>query len=528
MSGQSARARVRTAVVAIVGTLLTLALLSGCGPVTPQRAAAARAATSAPTGPMTFQLPGRPAGFDPFAPLGAPDHLLAAAHFEPLVSSVDGRILPRMADWWGSIHDDRTVLLTIKHAFWSDGTRMGAADLLFTLEEHLRPGSRSAALPALLRIQGARDFHEGRASHVSGIVAETSRGVVISLLDSDPNFIAQLTGVLVLPRHVYAGQDLGRPELFRAPRVGSGAYLFDAWEGDDRVVLKPNPQFRPFTRLDKVVGRVVSPDQVVPALERGELDLALEISSSQLDRLPAGYRELTAPGDRVVGLSGRGPLADIRFRQAVIQSIDRQRILDEHLGGHGRVVDSVMFSPDWATSPERVRWQSDPAAAQDLLAATGWSDDRTLTLVALTDDLATGPWEAIVADLARVGIRATITVRPVGERAAVWADPAVDGVIESYRMAVPDPVQVGQWVACGVPSGYCNPDLDGLFDRGRSQLVATERRDTYAEADDVLATELPVIPLWVPDAAIAVVEERGGVSPLLQPATAMIDLWGPA
>jgi len=57
---------------------------------------------------------------------------------------------------------------------------------------------------------------------------------------------------------------------------------------------------------------------------------------------------------------------------------------------------------------------------------------------------------------------------------------------------------------------------------------AQDVADLMIEADEVMATELPVIPLWVPDAAIVVVEGRGGVSPLLHPATGMIDVWGPA
>ncbi|MDO5683890.1 MAG: ABC transporter substrate-binding protein, partial [Propionibacteriaceae bacterium] len=470
----------------------------------------------------------KPSGFDPFAAPGTADQLLAAAHFEPLVSVVDGRILPRMADWWGTINDDRTVLLTIKHDFWSDGVRMGSDDLLFTIEQHLKPGSRSQALPALLRIKGAQDFHEGRAAHVSGAVAETSRGVVINLIDSDPNFLAQLTAVLVLPSHIYADQDLAAPDLFRAPVVGSGAYLFDAWEGTDRVSLRPNPQVKPFTRLDKVIARVVAPDEAVAALGRGDLDLAVDIDPAQLGQIPEGYRLLRAPGDRVVGLSGRGPLADARVRQGLIQAIDRQGIVAQQLGGNGRVVDSVMFAPDWAVSQDRASWPHDPQAARRTLAAAGWSEGRVLALTVLTDNPDRAPWDAMITDLAEAGVRAEITLRPVTDAAQAWADPTVDGVIGTYRLPTADPVHVESWVACGGPSGYCNPELDELLDRSRSVLVATERRDLVAQADVLMSRELPIIPLWVPDSAVAITTARGGVNPMLQPATAMIDLWGPA
>ena len=525
--GKTARPRLRPALAAVVGVVLSVALLAGCGPVTPQEAARARAATSGPVGPMSFQLPARPSGFDPFAAMGTADQLLAAAQFEPLVSAVEGRVMPRMADWWAMVGDNKKLVITIKHDRWSDDVRMGSDDLVFTLEAHLRPDTRSPLLPALLQIHGAQEFHEGRAPHVAGIVAETSRGVVITLTEPNPNFLAQLTGVFVLPRHVYADQDLDRAETFRRPEVGSGAYLYHLWEGPDQVVLQPNPQVKPHTRLDKVVAKVVGPNEVVPALQRGELDVVVDIPSGQLTSVPEGYRVLRAPGDSAVGLSGRGRLAQTEVRQAIAYALDRQGILANELGGNGRVVDSILLTPDWAASPDRVRRDHDPSAARELLAAAGWSASTPLRLVALTDDADRAVWDAVIADLADVGVAATITVRPVADRSVVWSDAGVEGVIETYRLPVSDPVHIEPWVTCGVVSGYCNPRLDQLLRQSRSESQVTERQALVWEADLLLSQELPVVPLWVPDAVVVVVEGRVGVSPLLQPVTAMIDFWGP-
>lgn len=517
------------AVMKVAATLLALLVLAGCGPVSPGTAARARQATSGPTGTMTFQLPHRPTSFDPFAAPGSADALLAAAHFEPLVSAVEGRLMPRMADWWSTTDEGRRLVLTIKRDRWSDNERMSAADLLFTLEQHLRPGSRSPLVPTLLQISGARDFHEGRSEHLAGVVAETSRGVVITLDGPDPNYLAKLTDLVVLPQHVYAGQDLGRPETFREPKVGSGAYLFDAWQGADQVTLLPNPQVQPFTRLDRVVGRVVAPHEVIPALQERTLDAVLNIPPRDVGRLPAGYQPLSAPGDSVVGLSGaRGPLADPRVRRALAYALDREGMLDRHLAGRGRVVDSVLFAPDWAASPDRARYPHDTARARALLAEAGWRPSTRLALVALTDDTDRAVWDALTDELAGVGVTATVTIRPTTERAAVRADPNVHGVIDTYTLAVPDPALAEPWVRCGAIPGYCNPELDAALERGRGQQDLVERQASYRAADRILADELPVIPLWVPDATVVVTAGRGGLNPLLRPATAMIDFWGPA
>lgn len=514
---------------ALVAVVLSLTLVAGCSPVGPGEAARARQAAGGPTGQMSFQLPERPTAFDPFAAPGTSDQLLAAAHFEPLVSSVEGRIVPRMADWWAMTDDGRRLALKVKRDRWSDDVRMGASDLLFTVEAHLRPGSRSPLVPALLQIDGAREFHEGRAAHVSGIVAETSQSVVINLTERDVQYLNKLTGLFVLPRHIYETRDVTRPETFREPRVGSGAYLFDSWQGPDQVTLLPNRQVKPFTRLSAVVARTVSPGDVVPAMTENRLDVGVEVPGRDIDRVPDSHSVVQAPGDRMVGLSGaRGPLADPRVRQALAYAIDREGILEEHLGGHGRVVDSALFAPDWATSPQRAHYSHDPERARALLAEAGWNPNGELRLVALSSDLDRARWDAVVADLADAGVRATVEVRPVRDREAVWADATVNGVIETFVMPVPEPSLIEPWVTCGTESGYCNAELDRMLRQGRSELVATDRQEAYHAVDALLSRELPVIPLWVPDASVAVVDGRGGVSALLQPATAMIDFWGPA
>lgn len=529
MGDRFARAHAGRRLAGVVAALVALLLIVGCSPVSPAESARARAAMNGPSGQMTFQLPDQARAFDPFAVLGSADFLLAAAHFEPLVTGVEGGLVPRIADWWGPADSGRVLRVRIKPGRWSDNERLTAADLIFTIEQHLRPGSTSPMLPVLLRIAGAKEFHEGRSQFVAGLVAESARTVAITLDAPDANYVARLTTLLVLPAHVYAGRDLAAPGTFRLPPVGSGAYLASQWGDDGTVVLTPNPQVKPFTRLDRVIGRYAPPQDVIGALKKRSLDVAMAIPGRDLNRVPDGYEVLTEPGRSVIGLSGRGPLADVRVRQAMAYAVDRQGLLDRSFGDHGRVSDSVLFEPDWATSPQRATYPYDPERARALLAEAGWQPQTEMHLVALTPDNADrAVWDEVIQQLGAVGIRATITVRPVSDRPAAWADPSVDGVIDAYAMPIPDPVLAEGWVSCGSASDYCNPRLDELLTQGRTESDPTARQATYQQVDRILSEELPVIPLWVPDATVAVVNGRGGVSPSVQPVTATIDYWGPA
>lgn len=513
---------------ALLALVLAVLMFAGCSPVSPSESARARQATSGPTGGMSFQLPDRPTGFDPFAAPGTADLLLAAAHFEPLISANEGRLMPRMAGWWATVNADRQHLIQIKHGRWSDQQRLGSADLVFTIEQHLRPGSRSVLLPVLLEIDGAREFHAGRADFVRGLMADTSRMVVVTLTDPDPNFIGKLTGLLVLPEHVYAGKDLNDPATFREPMVGSGTYLYSSWADPETVTLTANPLVKPFTRLDRVTGRFVAPVDAVTRMADGTIDVALDIPGRDIGRIPDTHALVGAPGTSLIGLSGRGPLADGRIRQAVAYAVDRRALIDAHLGGRARAAVSALFAPGWAGSPDQRSYPHDPERARTLLAEAGWQPDSELNLVVLSADADPAIWEGLTEQLAAIGVRARITVRPSADRAAVWADPAVHGVIDSYRMPIAEPSLVEPWVSCGAPSGYCNPELDRLLKAGRTEAAPTERQLSYQQADVILAEELPVVGLWVPDIAIAVVDSRGGVSALAQPATALIDFWGPA
>jgi peptide/nickel transport system substrate-binding protein len=56
-------------------------------------------------------------------------------------------------------------------------------------------------------------------------------------------------------------------------------------------------------------------------------------------------------------------------------------------------------------------------------------------------------------------------------------------------------------------SYYFDPRLDCLLDLGRTHSDPARRRRYYAEAQRILATDLPVLPLWHED-TVAVMNRR--------------------
>ena len=46
---------------------------------------------------------------------------------------------------------------------------------------------------------------------------------------------------------------------------------------------------------------------------------------------------------------------------------------------------------------------------------------------------------------------------------------------------------------------YASDELDALLDLGRTRIERERRKEIYARVQQVLARDLPVLPLWQPD-----------------------------
>lgn len=523
--------RGRLMLAAVVALLFTLV---GCAPVSPEVAARARAPKQGAVGQLAFQLPERATTFDPFAPGDTAAGMLAGAQFQSLVSNIDGRMMPRLAEKWSVTDGGSRLVLTLRRNWWSDDVRVSTTDLIWTIEQHLKPQNGSPLAPVLMQLRGAADFAAGRSEHIAGLVAQSDRDVTFDLVAPNQQFLGNLTQLLVLPEHVYQGKDLSDPAAFTRPTVGSGAYLFARWEDDGRVVLLPNPKVQPYTKMTQVVGVPVAPDRATEKLRDGTLQLATALPVTEVGKPIAGFRNQQAPGNRVMALIGlHGKLTDPRVRQGIMYALDRAQLIQRYAGGNARPADSLMFAPDWATTGGS-RYTPDPNRARELLRAGGWQADTPLRITVLSADTDTGIWEAMAEQLKAVGVRASVEVRSPSKRAAVLADPQVDAVVQAYPMPVPDPTLITPWVSCATaadplgpnPSGYCNPALDELLAKGAAEMDPVARAEDYHRVSRLLSDQVPVLPLWVPDAGLLINDKYTGVNPLLMPATAMIEFWG--
>ncbi len=418
-----------------------------------------------------------------------------------------------MQPWLASSWAQPNVLTWVFHlrdgVRFSDGRPLEAADVAYTI---------GSLLDGSLATGKAGNFQA-----VAGVETPDRLTVVVRLKRPDASLLFNLSDGLfgVVPRG--AGKDFGR-----AP-VGSGPYRFESARQDQEVVIARNPAYWAGPpRLERVRFAIV-PDAVTVALElrKGSADIAsneltLDLVHA-LDGMP-GLRVETGPGSPVMYLNfnvATGPLHDARVRQAIAFAMDRQAIVHAVWRDQARLASTLLPEGHWAAADPAslAQYPHDVARARALLAQAGYppkalrlemktSQDETTRLLALI----------LQQQLAEAGIELTLRASEFG---TFYADVS-SGRFEMYALrwigSNEDPnifryaLGSDQVPPKGANRGhYSNAAMDALLASAAGNEPA--RRRNYVQVQEILADQVPVIPLWYPNNEVVHSARVAGIVP---------------
>jgi peptide/nickel transport system substrate-binding protein len=303
----------------------------------------------------------------------------------------------------------------------------------------------------------------------------------------------------------------------RAP-IGTGPYQLVQFLPDDRLVLAPFPGYWGGAPANEGVILKVVPDDTMRGLElrNGTVDIVVNDLSPDVVwelREEGRLREVTAPGTdyAYVGLNLRHPvLAHPDVRRAIGFAINREAIV-EHLR-RGLATSALGLIPpmSWAFERDVFEFRHDPGRAKRLLDGAGFPDPDgdggrprlTLTLRTSTSEIYRLQAAAIQHDLAAVGIR--LDVRST-ETQTLFAD-IVRGNFQLYTavfVGITDPDMLrrvfhsSQQPPVGLNRVYYrNAEVDRLIEAAAAVTDDGRRHALYADAQRIIAAEVPYIPLW--------------------------------
>lgn len=396
-----------------------------------------------------------------------------------------------------------------------DGRLLGAADAAWTINS-LVDGSMLSS-------------KAGAFSNVSRAEARDRLTLVIRMKHPDASLLFNLSDGLfgVVPDH--SGKDFGQNP------IGSGPFRFVSQQQDNEVVLERNGTYwAGAAKLERVRFTVV-PDAVTVALEleRGSVDIASNQLTLDLVHALAGRPGLgveRGPGSPVMYLNFntiRGPLADARVRQAVGCAIDRAAIVHAVWRDQARLASTLLPQQHWAAAPgvDLPRCDGDLDRARALLDAAGYHADRRgvrlhLEMKISTDETTRLLAEILQQQLAGAGIALALRASEFG---TFYSD-VTSGRFELYALRWigsnedPDIFHYAFGSDRFPPRGgnrgrYRNPRVDELLAAAALEENRDRRRNDFIAIQEILAQDVPALPLWYPDNQVVHAARIMGIVP---------------
>lgn len=322
---------------------------------------------------------------------------------------------------------------------------------------------------------------------------------------------------VTIPSAKQITDDLGS---YETNPVGTGPYKLDSWNRGQNIVLVPNDEWWgkdvPDAGGRQTVTKatyVFRPETEVRAamVQRGEADLAPKLTKEQCDAAPRC--ESTPTVETVIlRMDTKNPvLADIRVRQAISMAFDKEKIMNDILGG-GKVVGQIV-GPSAVGYADLPPYPYDPERAKALIAeakADGVNVDEPMTVSAREGYiLRANEIVQLVADSLRsVGL--TGVTSQTQETAAFeeqWtlgynnipADRALLGVQQHGQELMDYSGSVVGYYSCGgATSAYCDPQLEKMF----AAAVGTSgdaRQQALADIAKYVYDQVPVVPIGQPN-----------------------------
>lgn len=435
-----------------------------------------------------------PSSLDPATGGAGTDHVFLYPIFATLVEwdydTLEAR--PGLAKSWEYPNPETLVLHLREGVKFHDGTTLDAEAVRFNLERN-RTDSRSNIRSDL--------------GSVESVEVTGPNQITIHLKSPDtslPLVLSDRAGMMVSPTSIEKFGDTSD----RNP-VGAGPMQFVEWNDGDRIVVKRNPDYwdeeRPL--IDGIDFRIITDSSTrLRSVMSGQNDLAYQLEGRQ--------KPLIERGGSVQGLYGatvycyqiylnhsKGPLSNVKVRQALNYAIDRDALVKASMHGAGEPAYMNLPSSHWAYDADVAKLYSyDPDKARQLLAEAGFPDGIELDMRGYNDQGSVQRQEIIMSMLAAVGIRGRFKTGTIPDMSAAYFARGEGDFLVSAWTGRPDPsLTYGLLYAANsyFNAGKVEPP-EGLMEAvsaSRSTDNIAERKKAFSTVQQLVMENALVVPL---------------------------------
>jgi peptide/nickel transport system substrate-binding protein len=498
--------------------LCVVAALAGC-----MRVAAVR------TGPphvLRIAYAGDPASLVPFVAIDQEIIALDTLFCQTLVGlSADNREVPILVTRVpsrrnGDVSRDGTRITyhLRRDARFADGVALTSADVAFTYRALFDPRNRATSVEPYRRILSLQTPD----AHTVVIRLREPWNAAVKVLFAQADYVYG-----ILPKHAFADTKVVGTSWEDAP-FGSGPFRVKSWLRGDRIVLVPNPYYRPRPKLHQIILQIVpNLNSNFVALQSGAADVGTLTAENvaQAQRM-AGIRVLRIPENatRLLYLQTQAPpTSDIRVRRAIASALDYAALAG---AWRNEYPAATSFLP-----PPIVTWKSvaippyvhDASAANHSLDSAGWRMHEGVRFkngaalggligVNSEDPINVRIATLVQAQLAAIGMQLKIKSNP----SRIWFSP--DGLLRNGKAAIAgetwvggsDPEQSLNFRCVQATKGdenhsfYCSKRFEALYDDQTRTPSQTQRDRDFNAIQLLIHADVPVIPLYYEDRLLGV------------------------
>jgi peptide/nickel transport system substrate-binding protein len=328
----------------------------------------------------------------------------------------------------------------------------------------------------------------------------------------------------ILPAHALEGADLSTALNDSIP-VASGPFVFESWNKGRELTVSRNENFwGEEANLDKIVFRFIADStSAVQALRGDEVDLLFQQPQLELVEQVSeidGVRHSVSAGpiwEHIDMNLAVAPLDERYVRAAIIQGIDRAAITEELVAAmfpEASVLQNVMYvNTQQEYEPHWDGWEYDPEAAVALLEENGCErgadevfvcEGERLSFDYLTtsgNELRELQFAIVQSQLKDIGVE----LKPKFEEGPVFGKLLASGTDGAWGFAnfawagTPDPQSGNSVWMCEAGqnfNSYCNERVDELLEAAATTIDPERRAALFNEADEIMARDVPIIPLY--------------------------------
>ncbi|ESS56687.1 periplasmic oligopeptide-binding protein [Enterobacter cloacae S611] len=430
----------------------------------------------------------------------------------------DGSIEPLLAEKWENKNNTVWTFHLRPGITWSDGTAITAKDVVWSWQRLVDPKTASpyASYPGNMHILNAADISQGKKPVDSlGVKAVDDSTLEVTLTQPTASFLPMLAHPSLVPIDQVLVNRFGDKWTKPEHIVTSGAYKVTDWVVNERIVAERNTRYwnNKATVINKVTYLPISAETAdVNRFKAGEIDITYTIPVNQFAQLRKTFGEQVSVEPQLATYyyefnTTKPPFNDPRLRRALNMGLDKDIIADKVMAQGQRpawvisqpeIGGAKLSPPDYSTWPREKRL----AEAKKLLNEAGFNEAHPLSFNLLYNTMETHQRIAIAASSMwkkNLGVEAKLQ----NQEWKTMLDTMHTGNFDAVRYAwIADYDDAATFLnnfrtgSSENTSKYSNSAYDEALDNAAKAKDVAERGKYYQQAEDILARDVPAIPVY--------------------------------